>query len=122
MIGARTGGIGTALLFEQRPGPDGAVGAPLAVTAHFALRGKATVDKVGELFELKRALLADANLDDAQAKAIELLRETRASGALLLSGDVHHAALMGVRGLAAAAPPTTAQRGGTYGGGGVARA
>ena len=76
-IGARTGGIGTALLFEQRTGPDGAVGDPLDVTAHFALRGKATVDKVGELFELKRALLADANLDDAQAKAIELLRETQ---------------------------------------------
>ena len=45
----------------------------------------------------------------SRRRLLELLRETRASGALLLSGDVHHAELMGVRGLSSAAPPTNAR-------------
>merc|ERR1719152_1146191 len=88
-IGARTGGIGTAMLYEQPVGEDGAVGDPLQVTAHFAIRGKATVEKAADLFELSHALLADANLEGAQAKAVELLREsqTRLESSFISSGN-----------------------------------
>jgi hypothetical protein len=40
-IGARTGGIGTAMLYEQIVGDEGAVGDPMKVSAHFAVRGQA---------------------------------------------------------------------------------
>merc|ERR1719163_1296298 len=72
-IGARTGGISPSMIYEQMAGEGGAVGDPLAVTAHLALRGKATVEKADDLFELTHALLSDANLDNAQSKAIEML-------------------------------------------------
>ena len=88
-IGARTGGISTAMLYEQPTGPDGTVADPMAMTAHFAIRGKATTEKAGDLFGLAHALLADANLEGAQAKAIELLREsqTRLESSFISSGN-----------------------------------
>ena len=36
---------------EQVVGENGAVGDPLKCTAHFALRGKATVEKASDLFD-----------------------------------------------------------------------
>ena len=56
------------------------MGDPLEVSAHFAFRGKATVEKAADLFDLTHALLADANFAGAQSKAIELLKERAASG------------------------------------------
>ena len=78
-IGARTGGISTAMMYEQPTGPDGTVGSPSEVAAYFVVRGKATSEKAGDMLELAHALLADANLKDAQSKAVELLRETQTS-------------------------------------------
>jgi len=75
-IGARTGGISTAMLYEQPVGADGSAADPLDAVAYLALRGKATKDKAADLFELSHSLLADANLAGGQAKAIEMLRET----------------------------------------------
>jgi Zn-dependent M16 (insulinase) family peptidase len=88
-IGARTGGISTAMLYEQPTGVDGAVGDPLSVVAHFAIRGKATIEKASDLFDLTHSLLADANLADGQAKSIELLREsqTRLESSFIASGN-----------------------------------
>ena len=88
-IGARTGGISPAMLFEQVVGENGAVGDPLKCTAHFALRGKATVEKASDLFDLTHSLLSDANLKDGQQKAIELLREsqTRLESSFISSGN-----------------------------------
>jgi len=88
-IGARTGGISTAMVYDQIVGEGGAVGDPLAVSAHFAIRAKATVEKADDLFELTHALLADANLAGGQAKAIELLREsqTNLESAFISSGN-----------------------------------
>jgi len=74
-MGARTGGISPAMIYEQPAGPDGSVADPLDVVSYFALRGKATGEKAGDMFELMHSLLADANLSGGQAKAIELLKE-----------------------------------------------
>merc|ERR1719424_1457850 len=78
-IGARTGGISTAVIFEQPSGPGGTVADPYDVVSYFALRGKSTGEKASDLFELMHGLLADANLADGQAKAVELLKETQQS-------------------------------------------
>jgi len=89
-IGARTGGVGTAMLYEQPlTGGAGVVPDPLAISAHFALRGKATIEKASDLFDLSYSLLADANLAGGQAKAIELLREsqTRLESSFISSGN-----------------------------------
>merc|ERR1719181_2334378 len=68
------------MLYEQpRTGGGGVVPDPYAISAHFAVRGKATVEKASDLFELTHSLLADANLAGGQAKAIELLRESQQS-------------------------------------------
>merc|ERR1719453_1857027 len=81
--------MSTAMLYEQITGEDGAVGDPYAVSAHFALRGKATVEKAEDLFSLYHSLLADANLAGGQAKAIELLKEskTRLESSFISSGN-----------------------------------
>jgi len=90
-IGARTGGISPALLFEPLAGKDGRVSDPLGITAHLALKGKATVEKADELFELMHALLADTNLDGAQAKVVEMLRESqnRLESSFISSGNTY---------------------------------
>ena len=74
-IGARTGGISTAMIYEQPVGPGGTVADPMDVVSYFAVKGKSTGEKAEDLFGLIHALVADANLADGQAKAIELLRE-----------------------------------------------
>ncbi len=89
-IGARTGGIAPAMLYEQPVGETvGTVGDPSQIVAHFALRGKATVEKAPQLFELLHDLLTDANLAGGQAKAVEMLRESEArlEAAFIESGN-----------------------------------
>jgi Zn-dependent M16 (insulinase) family peptidase len=78
-IGARTGGISTAVLFEQPSGPAGSVADPYDIVSYFGLRGKSTGEKATDLFELMHSLLTDANLAGGQAKAVELLKETQQS-------------------------------------------
>jgi len=97
-VGARTGGLGAAMLFEQPAGPDGALPDPLAVTAHFALRGKSTTDRVSDLFDLAHAVLTDAALD-SQAKAVELLKEskTRLESSFVTSGNSYAGMRLGAR-------------------------
>ena len=68
-IGARTGGINPAMIYEQPVGEDGSVGDPYAIVSYLALRGKATVEKADELFELVHQLLADANFAGGQVGA-----------------------------------------------------
>merc|ERR1719231_806354 len=78
------------MMYEQpRTGGGNVVPDPLAITAHFAVRGKATIEKASDLFDLSYSLLADANLAGGQAKAIELLREsqTRLESAFISSGN-----------------------------------
>jgi len=98
-IGARTGGIGSALLFEQRAAPGGVVPDPLGIEAHLAVRGKATADKVGDLLELTHALLADAKFETAQAKAVEMLKEskTRLESSFISSGNSYAGMRLGAR-------------------------
>jgi len=88
-IGARTGGVGTAMMYEQPRTAAGVVPDPLGITAYFGLRGKATVEKASDLLDLSYSLLADANLAGGQAKAIELLREsqTRLESSFISSGN-----------------------------------
>ena len=80
-------------------GKGGVVADPLDVVAYFAVRGKATVDKAGEMLELTHAMLADANLDDGQAKVVEILRETqsRLETAFISSGQVFAGARLAAR-------------------------
>ena len=78
-IGSRTGGIAPAMIYEQPTGKDGSISNPLDVVAYFALRGKSTGEKVEDLFGLMHDLLSDANLEGAQDKAIEMLRESKSS-------------------------------------------
>merc|ERR1719310_870284 len=67
------------MIYEQPTGKDGSISNPLDVVAYFALRGKSTGEKVEDLFGLMHDLLSDANLEGAQDKAIEMLRESKSS-------------------------------------------
>jgi len=98
-IGARTGGISTAMIYEQPVGAEGKIADPLSSVAYLALRGKATKEKASDLFDLSHALLADANLADGQAKAIEMLRETQSNfeTAFISSGNSFAGARLSAR-------------------------
>uniref|UniRef100_A0A7S2CTU1 Peptidase M16C associated domain-containing protein n=1 Tax=Haptolina brevifila TaxID=156173 RepID=A0A7S2CTU1_9EUKA len=98
-IGARTGGISTAMIFEQPTGVGGTVADPLDSVAYLAIRGKATKEKAQDLFDLSHALLADANLAGGQAKAIEMLRETQSNleSAFISSGNSFAGARLAAR-------------------------
>ncbi|KAJ1445570.1 Metalloenzyme, LuxS/M16 peptidase-like protein [Pelagophyceae sp. CCMP2097] len=87
-IGARTGGIGAALLYSQRVSGDG-VSDPMDAVAHFCLSGKATSDNADELFDLMHKMVAEADWTGSQAKTVELLRETKSSleSAFVSSGN-----------------------------------
>jgi len=97
-IGARTGGLSAAMLYEQPMGKDGAVPDPLGITAHLAMRGKSTSDKVGELLQLTHAVLAESKLD-AQPKVLELLKEskTRLEASFISSGNSYAGLRLGAR-------------------------
>jgi Zn-dependent M16 (insulinase) family peptidase len=97
-IGARTGGLGPSLLFEQPVAPGGVVPDPLGIEAHLAVRGKATADKVEDLLELTHAILADAKLD-SPSKAVEMLKEskTRLESAFISSGNSFAGLRLGAR-------------------------
>ena len=98
-IGARTGGLSTAMIYEQPTGPGGTVADPLDLVAYLAVRGKATVDKSGDMFSLAHALLTDANLKDGQAKVVELLREKKSNleTAFISSGNSFAGARLAAR-------------------------
>merc|ERR1740116_242411 len=98
-IGARTGGLSTAIIYEQPIGKDGTVADPLDLVAYLAVRGKATADKADDLFGLMHSLLADANLEKAQPKVIELLRETQSNleTAFISSGNAFAGARLRAR-------------------------
>jgi len=98
-IGARTGGLSTAMLYEQPTGKDGTVADPNDLVAYLAVRGKSTVDKSADLFDLTHSLLADANFDDGQTKVVELLRETqsRLETAFISSGNSFAGARLAAR-------------------------
>jgi len=98
-IGARTGGLSTAMIYEQPTGPGGTVADPLDLVAYLAVRGKATVDKSGDLFSLAHALLTDANLKGGQAKVVELLREKKSNleTAFISSGNSFAGARLAAR-------------------------
>ena len=82
-IGARTGGLSASTMFSPRKAaaPDGAdpagsyVSAGDEVVAYLFVRGKATAERAGELFELAHDVLVDARLDNAK-RAIEILKES----------------------------------------------
>merc|ERR1740139_599520 len=97
-IGARTGGLSTAMLFEQPVAPGGVVPDPLEIAAHLAVRGKATTEKMGDLVELMHTLLADATLD-SPAKVIEMLKEskTRLEASFISSGNSYAGMRLGAR-------------------------
>jgi len=63
------------------------------------VRGKATVEKADDLFQLTHALLADANLEGGQTKVVEMLRETqsRLETAFISSGNSFAGARLAAR-------------------------
>jgi len=97
-IGARTGGLSTAMLFEQPVAPGGVVPDPLAIAAHLAVRGKATTEKMGDLVELMHTILAEAKLD-SPVKVIEMLKEskTRLESSFISSGNSYAGLRLGAR-------------------------
>mmetsp|Transcript_21582 Transcript_21582/g.51491 ORF Transcript_21582/g.51491 Transcript_21582/m.51491 type:complete len:838 (+) Transcript_21582:296-2809(+) len=97
-IGARTGGLSTAMLFEQPVAPGGVVPDPLAIAAHLAVRGKATTEKMGDLVELMHTILAEATLD-SPVKVIEMLKEskTRLEASFISSGNSYAGLRLGAR-------------------------
>ena len=76
-IGAKTGGIAASTLSQLRSG-HGKIADPFDVTAHLAIRGKGTGEKVEELFDLMHSVLVDANLGGAKEKTLEVLKESKA--------------------------------------------
>ena len=97
-IGARTGGVSAAMLYEQPVAADGAVADPYGISAHLALRGKATAEKAEEMMTLMHAVLSDAKLD-SQPKAIEMLKEskTRLEASFISSGNSYASMRLGAR-------------------------
>merc|ERR1719217_794405 len=97
-IGARTGGLSTAMLYEQPCAPGGVVPDPLGIAAYLAVRGKATSEKMGDLVELMHTVLAEAKLD-SQAKVLELLKEskTRIEASFISSGNSYAGLRLGAR-------------------------
>merc|ERR1719217_1381544 len=97
-IGARTGGLSTAMLYEQPVAPGGVVPDPLGIAAYLAVRGKATSEKMGDLVELMHTVLAEAKLD-SQPKVLEILKEskTRIEASFISSGNSYAGLRLGAR-------------------------
>jgi len=76
-IQARTGGIDTS--FTVSPAGTGTsrhqVNDPDDISAHFMIRGKATVDRTDDLLGIMSEVLLEGNLTD-QGRAVEMLRES----------------------------------------------
>lgn len=75
-IGARTGGITVATMVDQPVGEGGVVADPMSIEHRLVVKGKATRERVPDMFELVHSILADAQLD-SQSKVVELLRESK---------------------------------------------
>lgn len=96
-IGAHTGGISISLLNDHKNAM-GKVADPDDATLYLLVRGKATGDKVDELFALFQEILLNAKLDN-QKRAIEMLKESkiRKEGSVLSSGHSYAASRLAAR-------------------------
>lgn len=78
-IGTHTGGVGatTMITAVNQRGADGSVtSAGDNIQAKLLIQGKATSEKIDELFSIFELILTDARLD-SQAKVVEMLKESK---------------------------------------------
>ena len=79
-IGTYTGGLSVTTL-NTAVHPEGSSQESILDGNHLQskllLRGKATSDNIGELFDLMKIVLTDANFD-SKSRLIEMLKETKA--------------------------------------------
>lgn len=77
-IGASTGGISVTKMNALKIGKGGVVGDTNDISFRMVVHGKSTGDQAGELFKLMAMGITDSKLD-SQARALEILKSTKAS-------------------------------------------
>jgi Zn-dependent M16 (insulinase) family peptidase len=90
-IGMHTGGIDISTFIRSvRPNgvSEGVIHDGSHMITKIMFKGKATSDKIGELFSIMSLLLTDSKLD-SQKKVIEMLKETKASLESRIQGSGH---------------------------------
>eukprot|EP00548_Thalassiothrix_antarctica_P007474 CAMPEP_0194146632 /NCGR_PEP_ID=MMETSP0152-20130528/21136_1 /TAXON_ID=1049557 /ORGANISM="Thalassiothrix antarctica, Strain L6-D1" /LENGTH=1085 /DNA_ID=CAMNT_0038847193 /DNA_START=62 /DNA_END=3319 /DNA_ORIENTATION=+ len=98
-IGTYTGGVGASILTApvNRDGvDDGIITDCNTMVTKLIIQGKATSDRIDELFALFQAILTDANLD-SQSRVIEMLKESKAGMESSIQGSGHSYALQRMR-------------------------
>jgi len=92
-IGTYTGGLGVTTL-TTAVHPEGSSQEGILDGNHLQskllVRGKATSDNIGELFDLMKIVLTDANFD-SKSRVVEMLKETKAGMEAMISGSGHSA-------------------------------
>lgn len=92
-IGTYTGGLSVTTL-TTAVHPEGATQGAILDGNHLQskllVRGKATSDNIGELFDLMKVVLTDANFD-SKSRVIEMLKETKAGMEAGIGGSGHQA-------------------------------
>jgi len=90
-IGTYTGGLSVTTL-TTAVHPEGATQGAILDGNHLQskllVRGKATSDNIGELFDLMKVVLTDANFD-SKSRVIEMLKETKAGMEAGIGGSGH---------------------------------
>lgn len=92
-IGARTGGIYTGQFITPRADPNRRVVDGSDLVGYLFVRGKATRDRLPELFDLMLSVLTESRLD-SQTRAVEMLKETVARMETAFIGAGHQYAAM----------------------------
>ena len=77
-IGAKTGGVSASIMNTLKVSADGAIGDPDDLVYRLVLRGKATHENAGELYELMGDVLLGADFASAEKRVVEMLKESKA--------------------------------------------
>ncbi|KAL3783234.1 hypothetical protein HJC23_001141 [Cyclotella cryptica] len=98
-IGMHTGGVSVSTMItgvNKEGAPEGVIGEGEHFVSKLTISGKATSDKVDEMFSIFDLILRDAKLD-SKAKIIELLKESKSRKESSVQGSGHSTANARIR-------------------------
>ncbi|KAL7522972.1 hypothetical protein ACHAWX_007720 [Stephanocyclus meneghinianus] len=98
-IGMHTGGVSVSTMItgvNKDGAPEGVIGEGEHFVSKLTISGKATSDKVDEMFSIFDLILRDANLD-SRAKIIEILKESKSRKESSVQGSGHSTANARIR-------------------------